>query len=96
VLLLAAGAVCAQEQFPNKPIRILVGFTAGSVTDFLARAVGHKHEVARILALQDVKERMLTQCATSHPISPEEFDAFIKYEVTRMGKIIKDAGMRID
>jgi tripartite-type tricarboxylate transporter receptor subunit TctC len=42
VLLLAAGAVCAQEKFPNKPIRILVGFTAGSVTDLLARAVGQK------------------------------------------------------
>ena len=42
VLLLAAVSVQAQEKFPNKPIRILVGFTAGSVTDLLARTVGQK------------------------------------------------------
>ena len=42
VMLLAAGAVQAQPQFPDRPIRILVGFTAGSVTDLLARAVGQK------------------------------------------------------
>lgn len=53
-------------------------------------------EVARILALPDVRERMLTQGATSHPTTPEEFDAFIKSEVTRFGKIIKEAGIRID
>jgi tripartite-type tricarboxylate transporter receptor subunit TctC len=50
----------------------------------------------RILALQNVKERMLTQGATSHPTSPEEFDAFIKDEVTRFRKIIKEAGIRVD
>jgi tripartite-type tricarboxylate transporter receptor subunit TctC len=53
-------------------------------------------EVARILALQDVKERMLTQGATLRPTSPEEFDRFIKDEVERTAKIIKGAGIRID
>jgi tripartite-type tricarboxylate transporter receptor subunit TctC len=53
-------------------------------------------EIARILALQDVRERMLTQGATLRPTSPEEFDRFIKDEVERMAKIIKGAGIRVD
>jgi tripartite-type tricarboxylate transporter receptor subunit TctC len=42
VLLLAGGTVGAQDKFPNKPIRMLVPFSAGSATDFFARAVGQK------------------------------------------------------
>jgi len=42
VLLLAAGAAGAQDKFPSKPIRMLVPFSAGSATDFLARIVGQK------------------------------------------------------
>lgn len=52
-------------------------------------------EIARILGLPDVKERMLTQGATLRPTSPEEFDAFIRDEVARMAKIIKGAGIRV-
>ena len=41
-LLLAAGAVAAQDKFPTRPIRMLVPFSAGSQTDILARWVGEK------------------------------------------------------
>ncbi len=40
--LLAAGAAHAQEKFPTKPIRILVGFGPGSGTDVLAREIAQK------------------------------------------------------
>jgi len=53
-------------------------------------------EVARILALQDVKERMLIQGATPHPTSPTEFDAFIKNEVGRLAKVVKASGAKAD
>ncbi|MGH8649076.1 MAG: Bug family tripartite tricarboxylate transporter substrate binding protein [Burkholderiales bacterium] len=45
------GACCAQhawsqskatEAYPSKPIRVLVGFSAGSTTDIMARTVGQK------------------------------------------------------
>lgn len=53
-------------------------------------------EVARILVLQDVKERMLIQGATPHPTSPTEFDAFIKNEVGRLAKVVKASGAKAD
>jgi tripartite-type tricarboxylate transporter receptor subunit TctC len=40
-LVLAAGAAQAQ-QYPSKPVRMLVAFTAGSETDYFARIVGQK------------------------------------------------------
>jgi tripartite-type tricarboxylate transporter receptor subunit TctC len=44
--LLAAGALCSTlvfaQAWPNKPVRVVVPFTAGSATDILARTVGQK------------------------------------------------------
>ena len=54
------------------------------------------NEVARILGLPDVKERLLTQGATGHPMSPQEFDAFIKNEVERLAKVVKASGAKAD
>ena len=41
-LLTIAAPGSAQEQFPSKPIRMLVPFSAGSATDFFARLLGAK------------------------------------------------------
>ena len=40
--LLLAGVALAQADYPNKPVRVLVAFTAGGTTDILARAVSQK------------------------------------------------------
>jgi tripartite-type tricarboxylate transporter receptor subunit TctC len=43
ILLLAIGCSTAlAQEYPSKPIRIVVGFSAGSTTDILARTVGQK------------------------------------------------------
>jgi tripartite-type tricarboxylate transporter receptor subunit TctC len=41
-LLLAAAAVAQPSDYPNKPVRVVVAFTAGGTTDILARAVSQK------------------------------------------------------
>jgi tripartite-type tricarboxylate transporter receptor subunit TctC len=53
-------------------------------------------EVARILSLADVKERLLVQGATPHAMPPAQFDAFIKGEVERLAKVVKASGARAD
>ncbi len=189
----------AQEKYPNRPIRMLVTFSAGSLTDILARLVGAKmsenwgqqavidnrpggggiaasqaliaanadgytlmmvssghavsatlysklpydtlrdfagvsqvvsgghvlavskdlgvksvkellvpaktprplvnqlsREVARILELPDVNERIVVLGSVPQPSTPEQFDAFIRSEVQKLGKVVKAANLRID
>ena len=51
-------------------------------------------EIARVLALQDVKENLASQGATPRTTTPEEFDNQIKQDVASMIKLIKDAGIQ--
>jgi tripartite-type tricarboxylate transporter receptor subunit TctC len=39
ILLLCCGTVLAQADYPNKPIRLVVGFAAGGISDVLGRAI---------------------------------------------------------
>ena len=48
-------------------------------------------EIARILALPEVKERMATLGAEPLPMSPEQFDAYIKDEYTTLGAVMRSA-----
>jgi tripartite-type tricarboxylate transporter receptor subunit TctC len=51
-------------------------------------------EVARIVDLPDVKERLRAVGADPAPTTPEEFDAYIRSEVAKFQKIVKDAGIK--
>ncbi len=48
-------------------------------------------EIARILSLPDVKERMATLGAEPMPMSPEQFDAYIKDEFNTLGAVMRSA-----
>jgi tripartite-type tricarboxylate transporter receptor subunit TctC len=48
-------------------------------------------EVARILALPEVKERMATLGAEPMPMSPDQFDAYIKDEFNTLGAVMRSA-----
>jgi len=53
-------------------------------------------EVARILELPDVKERIVVLGSVPKPSTPEQFDAYIRSEVQKLGKVVKAANIRID
>ncbi len=53
-------------------------------------------EVARILQLPDVKERIVVLGSVPKPSTPEQFDAYIRSEVQKLGKVVKAANIRID
>ena len=51
-------------------------------------------EIVRVLNSADVKDRFSSSGLEAVGGSPEQFAAKIKSEMTRMGKVIKDAGIK--
>ena len=51
-------------------------------------------EVARITRASDVRERLIADGADPAGTSPEEFATYIKLELARWGKVVKDAGIK--
>ncbi len=64
---------------------------AGTPGDILARLGS---ELARILKRPDVRERMARQSIDVSASSAEEFGAYMRAEMTRWAKVIKDTGAR--
>jgi len=53
-------------------------------------------EIARIMSLADVKERMLFQGAVIKTTTPEEFAGLLRADIATLSKIAKAANIRID
>ena len=62
--------------------------TPKAILDQLSR------EIARILQLSDVKERLSNLGADPAPTTPEEFDAQVRAEVAKFRKIVRDAEIK--
>ena len=53
-------------------------------------------EIVRLLGQQDIKEKFLASGADVVGSTPEQLAATVISEMARMGKVIKDAGIRAD
>jgi len=53
-------------------------------------------EIGRFLRLPETREKLLAHSVEPVGTTPEEASAFVKSEMTRMGKIIKDLGIRAE
>jgi tripartite-type tricarboxylate transporter receptor subunit TctC len=53
-------------------------------------------EIVKVLAMPEVKQRLLSQSTEPVGNSPAQFAAFIKSEHAKWGKVIRDANVRID
>jgi tripartite-type tricarboxylate transporter receptor subunit TctC len=53
-------------------------------------------EVARVLALPDIRERISNRGSVPKASTPEEFDAFVRAEVAKVGKVIRDGNIRVE
>ncbi len=51
-------------------------------------------EIARVLRLPDVRERLLTQGMEPTSSTPEEFSAYIRSEMTKWAKVVKASGAK--
>ena len=52
-------------------------------------------EIVKILDMQDIKERFAAMGAEPAGSTPEEFSAFVKAEVKKWSKVIKDAKIKV-
>jgi tripartite-type tricarboxylate transporter receptor subunit TctC len=53
-------------------------------------------ELARVLALPDIRERLAVRGSVPKPSTPEAFDKFVHSEVARIGKAIRDGGIKLE
>ena len=72
------------------------------ILDFIAatlRARGFPpsvREIAKAVALPDVKERLITLGFDPVANTPDEFGARIRLEIDKWGKVVRDAKLRIE
>ena len=53
-------------------------------------------DVVRILAMQDVRERLAAQGIEVAATTPQQFEAFLRDEIVRWGKAVKQSGAKPD
>ncbi|MBI3917379.1 MAG: tripartite tricarboxylate transporter substrate binding protein [Betaproteobacteria bacterium] len=51
-------------------------------------------EVARVLALPDVKDRLQAMGFASAPSTPEQYEKILREQIETLSKLVKDAGLR--
>ena len=105
---LRAIAVTAPKRAPQLPelpaiAESLPGFDATGWFGFAAPARTPKEvvaalnkEIVRILALPEVRERLVAQGAEPVGDTPEQFAQYIKSEAAKWGKVIKTLNLKID
>ena len=53
-------------------------------------------EIVRILNTPDIRERFHEQGFTIYSSTPQEFDAFIKAEIRKWAKVVRESGATPD
>ncbi len=66
---------------------------AGTPSDIIARL---NSEVLRVLAAPDFRNRITLEAVAPIGTSPEEFGNFMKTEIVRWAKVVRESGARVD
>ena len=85
----------AEAGVPGYDVVIWFGMLAPAGTPAAAINAIHR-ETSNILKLPDVKARLASQAADPVGSSPEQFDAFIKSEIAKWAKVVKENRLKID
>jgi len=105
IRLLAVSSKKRLPQLPDVPTigETIPGFVSGSWQGVMAPAGTPKPiidklnaEMAKIVKMPDVLEKMSAQGAEPHVTSPEEFSSWMKSEIAHWGKVITDANITLD
>jgi tripartite-type tricarboxylate transporter receptor subunit TctC len=103
--LLAVSSAKRLPQLPDVPTvgETIPGFVSGSWQGVMAPAgvppaIVNKlnAEMAKIVKMPDVREKMAAQGAEPQTNTPEEFGAWFKAEIAQWGKVIADAQIKVE
>ena len=53
-------------------------------------------EIVKVMQMPDIKEIWASQGADAGGMPPAEFGAFVKSEIDKWAKVVKDAGIKVD
>lgn len=103
---LAVTTTTRSPLIPNTPTMQEAGIAGYEVTTWYALwairgtpqpAIDRMYaETVKALQLPDMKDIWATQGATAGGMPPAEFEKFMKSEIAKWGKVVKDAGIKID
>lgn len=85
----------AESGVPGYDMVLWFGVLAPAGTPAAAVAKMQR-EISNILKMPDVKGRLEVQAADPIGSSPEQFDAFIKSEIAKWAKVVKEGGLKVD
>jgi tripartite-type tricarboxylate transporter receptor subunit TctC len=104
--LLAISGTKRSHLFPDVPTLGEAGFPGFESTIWhgvLAPAKVPRHvvtrinqEVVKVIALPEVQKALQFEGGTASPSTPEEFQAFLREEVARWDKMVKQTGITVD
>jgi tripartite-type tricarboxylate transporter receptor subunit TctC len=85
----------AEAGLPEYDFQIWFGVLApaGTPKDIVNKL---SSEIARILALPDVRDTLAAQGLTAYPLSSDHFGGLIRSDIDRYGSVIKSAGIKIE
>lgn len=85
----------AEAGLPGYEVSVWFGVLApaGTPADIVQRL---NAEIVRIVSTADVKERFAKQGVEVQTSTPDQYQAFVRAEVARWGKVIKEAGIKGD
>lgn len=85
----------AEAGLPGFIVKSWIGILAPAATP---SAIVNKisADVARILALPDTRDKLMAQGHDPYILNPEQFAAWIKAEMGRVAKVVKEANIRIE
>ena len=84
----------AAQSWPTKPVKLIAVFPAGGSVDQVALATRIHEELAKAVKTPAVAEKLSAQGIDVSAAPPAELDAFVRKEVARWAKVVKDNNIK--